>query len=122
MKAEDITYRTLNEGLFKAVPELSVYNDAAMKGYAEDGPHVMYGMLMSKALPVLFSKNQDDVLKRLFAFLETLANHPDSDVQGVIGLTVCQEIVANEVVLQKAQRLMGTRTRHYCDDLLKGKS
>lgn len=121
MKADDINYENVCRKLFEAVPELTPYYDDKMKGYEQDGPHVMYGMLLAQVLPELFEKEGDhaDAIKKLFRFLELLASHPNEKVRGVVGLSTCQEITGNELVLQKSQKYMGKATKRFCEELLK---
>jgi len=66
----------------------------------------------------LLDKGDDDeALKRAFAFVEQLASHPDAEVRGVVRVTVCERLGDNKVRLEKARRLMGPAMLRLSEDI-----
>lgn len=121
MSLEEIAYENMNRKVLEALPELGeAYRSEAAKGHDVDGPHVLFGMLFSKVLPALFASEDvnDALLKRIFSFLEVLANHPDVEIQNVIYLSVCEDLCCDEAVLQRAQKYMGKTTKRFCAEIL----
>lgn len=124
MNPEEITYQNMNRKIVEAVPELrAAYDHAVAEGYDADGPHVLYEELFAGVLPKFFesecqNKNQ---LRKIFDFLENLANHPDAKIQNVVYVSVCESICSDEAVLQKAQKYLGKTTKRFCDEIMKPK-
>lgn len=121
MKPEDISYANMNRKLVEAVPELrAAYDLQVARGYDGDGPHVLYGEFFRDVLSELFESEtrNEALLKKLFSFLEMLANHPDEAIQNVVYVSVCEGLCSREGVLQRAQKYMGKTTRQFCDEIL----
>ncbi len=121
MKPEDISYANMNRKLGEAVPELrEAYDRQVARGYDGDGPHVLYEEFFAEVLPDLFGSESkhEALLRRLFSFLETLANHPEVEIQNVVYVSVCEDLCCDEVALQRAQKYMGKTTKKFCDELL----
>ena len=120
MTQDEITYKNLDSKLVDIIPELEPEFDDEARNWASDGPHMLYGHLFARLLPKLFAdeRHNSELLKKIFLFFERIATHRDEDVRGVVGLSVCQEIAADEVILQRSQRYMGEMTKKFCAELM----
>jgi hypothetical protein len=114
----EITYGNLAEKLIEVVPELKPEYQKELEWWGEEeaGAHNIYGDLLNPYLISLLksepkSKAQEEFLKRIFAFLEELANHDDPHVQEVVGATVLERLYGVGE-LQRARSYMGPRTLH----------
>ena len=119
MKSESITYANMTAALIRELPELKPIYDREMErwGGQEEGPHIVYNDVMYEAIKQQLkseSRADEAFLRKIFAFLEVIANHPDEEVNTVAHSAVCEPICCDEVVLQKAQLFMGKRTREFC--------
>jgi len=117
----EIHYKNLVEALLEAIPELRSRYDSWRKELGEDlGPHVVFGDVLDPHLETLLeSKGHDEQLRRIFAFLEQLANHEDVHVREVVQVTVCEELGDREGSLKKARQYMGQNTRRLFDEMEK---
>lgn len=108
----ELTYQNLGDKLIEAVPELRPQYEQELQGWGEEEPgaHNIYGDVLNPfLLSLLKSDAQEDTLRRIFDFLEELANHNDPNVQDVVGATVIERLHgAGE--LKHARRYMGPRT------------
>lgn len=120
MTSQAISYENMSRVLLDATRGCQCGFESEIKNWAEDGPHMLYGIFTAKVLPALFAQESDrkDVLERIFGLYEEAATHLDERVRGVIGLSVCQELASNEVLLQKSQRYMGKETKKLCADVI----
>ena len=112
----EITYQNLGDKLVEAVPELRPQYEQELKWWGEEeaGAHNIYGDVLNPVLISLLksepkSQDQEETLKRVFAFLEELANHDDPNVQDVVGATVLERLFGVGE-LQRARSYMGPRT------------
>lgn len=122
MKSQPITYKNMTAALIRELPELKPLYDRELARWEEEmGQHIMYRYIMYAAIEAELKGPQpnEDLLRRIFGFLEQIANHSDIDVQAVAQQSVCEKICSDEVVLQKALRFMGKRTRELCDLIIK---
>lgn len=119
MIPDDITYLKLSSLLLDSAVGVGSPVDDQIRGWTDDGPHMLYGLFSAKVLPELLGAEEKnvEVLRRIFDLFELMANHRDEDVRGVIGLSVCQELASNEMLLQKSQRYMGKATKKFCADI-----
>jgi hypothetical protein len=106
----------MSEKLVEAIPELKAGYEEELKwwGKEEAGAHNIYGDLLNPYLLSSLkseprSQTQEDILKRVFAFLEELANHDDPHVQEVVAVTVLERLYGAGL-LEKARRYMGPAT------------
>ena len=121
MKAERITYGNLVEKMIDKIPELRDALEKESASWTEkQGPHILYGLVLFPALKSMLSAAEPDanLIQRVFDFLEILANHSEERVQEVVHNSVCENICSDEIVLQKAQKFMGPRTKIFCAMIL----
>ncbi|MBI2384494.1 MAG: hypothetical protein HYV14_00615 [Elusimicrobia bacterium] len=114
-------YRQTSAQFLKAFPELVDRFSPEDRALADDGPHPFFAFVAGQVVPDLFAdevKNAE-LLERIFGFFEDLANHSNEDIRGIVGLSVCEKIASNEVLLQKFKRYAGSVTIKMCVDLLK---
>jgi hypothetical protein len=112
----EVTYQNLGDKLVEAVPELRTRYEQELQWWGEEEPgaHNIYGDVLDPFLISLLKSEskslaEEETLKRVFDFLEELANNDDSRVQDVAGATVLERLHgAGE--LQRARSYMGPRT------------
>lgn len=109
----EVTYDNMSEQLIEAVPELRSRYQEELDWWREEKPptHVMYGNLLNPFLIALLeTNNQDEVLRRVFGFLEKLARHEDILVREVVAVTVLERLWGEKDLWAKAQEIMGKET------------
>lgn len=118
MKPGAITYENMVTTMLRELPELKPLYDRELERRGEEiGQHIMYRYVMYAAIEEqLKSQSRPDaaLLKKVFAFLESLIEHPEAHVREVAHQSVCDKICSDEVVLQKAQPFMGKKTKVLC--------
>jgi hypothetical protein len=115
-----IPYEKLSEKLVEIVPELKSAYELECQQWGEDrpGPHIIFGDLLSPyLLGLLRSNKQENILFRIFSFLEQLANQEDTRVQEVVAFTILERLRSDKELLAYAQKYMGERTRRFCQEL-----
>lgn len=116
---KEISYQNLSEKLTEAVPEiLEKYKDE-LQWWGEESPgaHIVFGdVLVPFVISLLESSADEAILKRIFLFLEQLAENTDPLVQEVIAFTICERLGDNPGWLSKARQYMGERTKELCDE------
>lgn len=111
----DITYANLSKKLVETIPELlpQYEKELAWWGGEEPGPHNIYGDVLNPYLITLLrsepTPDNEEVLNRIFAFLEVLSNQDDVHIPEVVGVTVI-EVLLGVGLLEIARRYMGPRT------------
>lgn len=116
----NLTYQNVTRKFIDSFPELKMMLGTNGALLAEDGPHMFFGFIAGKILPGLFENETGNnaLLKRIYEFFEFVASDKDENVRGIVGLSVCEEVVSNEAVLQKSRRYAGINTLKLCDELL----
>lgn len=111
---EKLTYENLSSKLVEIVPEIREKYEEKLKWWDDEtpGPHIIYGDVLTPYLISLIESkgDHDEILKRIFDFLEVLAKHEDEHVQEVVAVTVCERLIDNKRWIQKAREYMGTET------------
>ena len=111
----DISYSNLSDKLVEIVPELLPQYQKELEwwGGEEPGAHNVYGDVLNPYLITLLKsapkKDNEEVLRRIFGFLELLSNHPDVHVPEVVGVTVL-EVLLGAGLLETSRRYMGPAT------------
>lgn len=105
-------FRLVNEALVEAVPELRERYQEEIAAWGEEmGPHVIYGDVLNPYLARLLDSPDEpinaEILRRVFAFLETLLANPDRDFSDVARTTVAEDLESNKRRLEHARRFMG---------------
>lgn len=116
----DITYHNMCEQLVETIPELSEAYAEELSEWApeEPGPHNLYSTIFVPWIAGLARKGgNDEVLRRAFDFLESLADSSDEDALNVLAITVVEELVGlHSDVIPVARRFMGPKIRGWFDD------
>jgi hypothetical protein len=110
-----ISYNDLTAELLRRFPELQAAYEQQRHWASEEtmqAPHVAYGDLLNPYLiSLLESGDRPETTKRIFGFLEELANHRDLLVQQVVAVTVMEQLTDKEEWLTAAWPYMGPTSR-----------
>ena len=114
-----LTYSDLSKRLLEAVPELRIPYEQQLKiSSGEDpGPHIVFGDVLAPYLVFLLESGQrEDIVRRIFEFLEELAVHPDIHVQEVIAQAVVERLAEDKALLSAARKYIGPRTLQFVQE------
>lgn len=122
MTMRHVTYDRLSNELIKVAPELRAQYEEELRWWGDEtpGPHIIYGDVLNPYLISLLEaddESNEEVLRRIYGFLEALANHDDERVQEVVAVTVCERLGASKELLERAHRYMGPKTRQLSDEI-----
>jgi hypothetical protein len=109
----EIKFDNLSEHLVTAIPELRSQYESELEWWGDEQPgaHIIFGDILNPYLISLLELgDQEDTIKRIFAFLEQLANHEDTQIQEVVTVTVCERLGDHRDLLAKARQYMGNTT------------
>lgn len=118
----EITFENLAERLLEVVPELQPQYDSELEWWDNEQPgaHVIFGNVVNPyLLDVIKLGKHEDILQKIFRFLEKLANHKDSDIQEVVAVTVCERLGDDPELLAKARKYMGETTLRFSHEIEK---
>lgn len=113
----DLQYSTLNEQLFKTIPELEFAGRRLNRDWdgEEPGPHVVFGDILLPWLTLKLTEHDHERLLVVFEFLEVVASHPDIEVQNVIAHSVLEPGICSDGQIHSlAKRYMGPVLRSMC--------
>ena len=120
MESTIITYETINRKLINEFPELNDGYRQEMEGWGNDdpGPHIIYGNILNPyIISLLKSDGNDEKLKNIFNFIETLAGAGDTHVQEVVAFTICEDLMDDRDLFSKASIYMGKTTLRFCNEI-----
>lgn len=115
-----IAYEEMTDELLRRFPNLRRAYEEEFGWWGEDvpGQHVTYGDLLNPYLiSLLEADDKPEELRRIFDFLEELANHPNARVQNVVSVTVVEQLTDKEEWLTAAWPYMGKKTREFAREL-----
>lgn len=109
-----ISFENVFQCLVDVVPQLKSSYEREINSWAiegEPGAHVILGsVLMPVLIPLLESEENEELLHRIFQFLEELANHKDVRVREVVAVTVCERLIDEARWIQRGRKYMGPTT------------
>jgi hypothetical protein len=114
-----LSYESISALLIKEFPALAPEYRLTLRRWRDEapGPHLIYGDIL---LPYLLSRLRlGDVhtLRRIFGFLETLAQSDDVRVLEVVAFSVCEPLLRDVGALRFARRYMGPATLRILKEL-----
>ena len=68
-------------------------------------------------MDLLSTENQHDLKKRIFRFLEEMANSEDKEVQNVLIVTVLERLGDSEGIFFEAKKYMGEKTNEFSTEI-----
>jgi hypothetical protein len=116
----EITFENMAERLIEEFPELTEKYRSVVDWWGEEvpGPHIIFGDVLNPYIITLIDSGRDDEkLKDIFKFLESLASHDDKRVQEVVMMTVCERLEYDKKLLTKARKYMGPTTRRFSEEI-----
>jgi hypothetical protein len=108
--------------LVEAVPELrpAYQKELEWWGDQDAGAHNIYSEVLKPYLiSLLNSDGHAEALRRVFGFLEQLANHEDRRVQEVVAFSVLEELGGESELVEKARKHMGPKTLEFSHEVEK---
>lgn len=118
----ELQYEQLDQELLKSIPELGPLYDKEMEWWKDEKPgaHIIFGDLLNPFLHWLLEEGVNQALiRRIFIFLEKMANSSDVRVQEVVAVTVLEALMDKKIILEKAKEYMGQSTMRVLTDLEK---
>lgn len=119
----NISWENINEKLIENVPELKKKYEEEVKWWGSDKPgaHNIYGAVLCPYFEeLLLSKTigqNEEILIRIFKFMEELANNQDVKIQEVVYATVLEYLMDNKPLILKAKEYMGDTTLKFLREL-----
>lgn len=115
-----IQYANVAEALIEALPDLRERYVEERRWWDDEkpGPHIIFGDVLNPYLiDLLDAGGNDEKLRKVFQFLECLAQHGDVRIQELVAVTVCERLGKRPERLKKARKFMGTRTRQFSEEV-----
>jgi hypothetical protein len=115
-----LTYENISEELIKTIPELKQAYITELEWWGEEKPgnHIIYGNILNPyIISLLKSSGNEEILKRIFSFLEELTYAEDELVHEVVAVTVCERLIDDPEILLRAREFMGDSTRNISKEI-----
>ncbi|MFW6377260.1 MAG: DUF7674 family protein [bacterium] len=108
-------YNNLSNCLLIEIPEIKEMYEEELKLWDEyPGNHNIFGDVVNPYLIDLLNENNDKkLLKRIFSFLEKMANSKDVKVQEVLTVTVLERLGDDKKILSKSYEYMEKETKQF---------
>ena len=107
--------------MLEVIPEIRPQYEKELEWWDEGLPHIVFGDVLNPyIINLLKTDKKEEVLERIFDFLEHMANSNNIYVQEVLVTTVLERLGDEKAVLKKAKELyMGEQTKRLSDDIEK---
>lgn len=112
--------KTLVNEMLHMIPELKSLYDEEMAWWGDEEPglHNIVGDVLTHYLVDLLDRNENqELLVRVFKFLEMMATSEDDYVVNVLQVTVLEVVGDSKKVLRTAYWYMGDETRRLSDEI-----
>lgn len=111
-------YRTFVNSLLTALPEVkSRYDLLQEQVQLNESPHMVVALVLEAfAKDVLKSKADESVRRKVFAFLEQMANSQDIEVVNLLYVGIFEDWAGEKETLAQAWKYMGTSTKQIASD------
>jgi len=93
--------------------DLELFKKSEKENYVEDGdkPHIPFGSVVVPYIRALLKNNEEEKLRKFFAFLEEMEKDKDPKVAEVAEFTVLEQLSDNKDELERLKPYMGPETR-----------
>ena len=116
-----MTYDNLFEDFKEAIPEGMKFYEKKMKECdvdETDGKHVIFAMVIVPYIFHVVQNKEEEIIKKVFCFLEEMAICEDIKVQEVLDFTILENIVdEGPEILQQYKQYMGSNTLEQCEEV-----
>jgi len=114
----DLKYSALVDSLLIAVPEIKRRYDALQSEIGPDVlPYPVFELVLEPVVKSALTANADDDLsRRVFAFLEEMARVQDIEVVNLLAVGIFEPWVADPGTLGRAWKYMGESTKKLASD------
>lgn len=105
-----MTYDNLFENFKEKIPEGMKFYEKKMKECSvdeTDGKHVIFAMVIVPYIFHVVQNKEEEIIKKVFCFLEEMAICEDAEVENVLYVTILEDIVNEgpEILQQYKQSL-----------------
>lgn len=117
-----ITYDNVVEIAKIEIPEFAAECEAEINDgllFSDSGVHIYFNYAFVPVLIEAANRNDDELLKRLFVFMERMVNSGDKEVASVCDFSIL-EAVNGEISEDVLYKYMGDETRRDLDYMRKG--
>jgi hypothetical protein len=116
-----MNYNNIVDKLLDALPEVKPMYEKELDWWDEILPHIVFGDVFNQFLFSLLREDcPKDTLIRVFLFLEKMAVCPDKNVQGVLGVSVLEQLGDDPILLERSTKYMGEATKKISDEIEEG--
>ncbi len=116
-------YDELTNLLIKEIVELKSVYEQELEWWDGQSPgaHNIFGDVLNPYLIELLNENREKTkLKKIFKFLEEMANSEDELLKEVLACTVLERLGDDKAILEIAKRYMGESSRKISCEIEKG--
>jgi len=109
-----LNYNNVDEELLKILPELRPLYDRELESWKgqKPGQYIIFeDLLRSYILPLLDSRENDEVMRRIFGFFESMAESEDIQVVNLLQVGELEFLITRSPLLSMAWRYMGEKTK-----------
>jgi hypothetical protein len=122
--SRNLTYDRLIQALMDAVPETQAAYEKEKQDWIGDEywPHIVFSFVLNPYIASLLESGGEDLtLRRIFQFLDEMAQSDDEHVQEVLAQSVLEHFSGNvPELLSKARGYMGDATRRMSHEVAIG--
>lgn len=117
MPQQTLVYDGIHKVLLSRFPELQLRLEKAFGSYYDlrreipEAYPVFEDVLKRTVLELLASGTDEQLLTRIFAFLEEMANSDDSNVTDLLGISILEPLTFDRARIRPAWKYMGKKTR-----------
>lgn len=118
-EASFFNYNTVDKELIKKIPEIkSFYNEKFKDKYIEepDKYRIFKEVLNPYLISLLEVNENEELILRVFDFLEKMAKSDDYRLKKLLELTVLIDLERNVTIIRKAEKYMGNETKKIGDN------
>lgn len=109
----DLKYSAVVDSLLAAVPEIKRQHDADQEAMGPDVlPYLTFELVLEPFVKdLLRTKAEDELLRRVFTFLEEMAGAQDIEVVNLLHIAIFEAWAGDRETLARAWKYMGERTK-----------
>lgn len=114
-------YNNVVQKMLKAIPEVTPMYEKELDWWDEILPHIVFGDVVNPyIIRLLREGNAEQIVQKVFNFLEQMAICSDERVQEILAVTVLEQLGDDPTILGVARQYMGHETKKMSDEVERG--